>query len=179
MSFYSKLRGTIETIFQIGLGGPQLKANAGTIEHRNATDAAFAIARGADPVGVNDLTTKQYVDAQVATDVGAIREIRMPFGFADAPFKDSVAQIPATAFVIRARTEITTPFTGGTTIQEGQAGAVAIFQGAADNDPTTNNIYQTNIDVSSTGLLSLRVSIGGAPVAGVGVAIVEYSIPNV
>lgn len=66
MSLYQKVRGTIETIFQLGLGGPQLKANGGAIETRNAADNAMAVHRGLDPVGLTDFTTKLYVD-QVAT----------------------------------------------------------------------------------------------------------------
>lgn len=62
MSLWSKIKGTIETIFQLGLGGPNLKANAGAVEARNAADSAFAIVRGASPVNDNDLVTKQYVD---------------------------------------------------------------------------------------------------------------------
>lgn len=57
MSVFSKLRGTVETIFQIGLGGPNVKANAGVVEMRNAGDAAFAITRGAPPVGADDYVT--------------------------------------------------------------------------------------------------------------------------
>jgi hypothetical protein len=45
MSVYSKLRGTIETLFQLGLGGPNLKNNGGAVEARNAADGAFAIVR--------------------------------------------------------------------------------------------------------------------------------------
>jgi hypothetical protein len=55
MSLYRKIRGTIETIFQLGLGGPQLKNNAGAIEARNSADAAFAIMRGATAVAASDL----------------------------------------------------------------------------------------------------------------------------
>lgn len=62
MSLWQKIRGTIETAFQIGLGGPNLKANGAVVEARNAGDSAYAIMRGASPVGNNDLTTKQYVD---------------------------------------------------------------------------------------------------------------------
>ena len=36
------LLGTVFSKFQIGIGGPQLKNNAGTIESRNAADAAYA-----------------------------------------------------------------------------------------------------------------------------------------
>src|ERR1700682_2135529 len=62
MSLWSKIRGTQELLFQIGLGGPNLKNNGGAIENRNAGDSAFAVARGATPVADNDLTTKAYVD---------------------------------------------------------------------------------------------------------------------
>lgn len=62
MSLWQKIRGTIETIFQIGLGGPNLKANGGAIEARNAGDSAFTVLRAAVPAGVDDVTTKTYVD---------------------------------------------------------------------------------------------------------------------
>jgi hypothetical protein len=45
MSLYSKIRGTIETIFALGDAGPQLKANAGSIEVRNASDTAYTDSR--------------------------------------------------------------------------------------------------------------------------------------
>jgi hypothetical protein len=38
----SNLWGTTKTIFRLGKGGPQLKANAGTIESRNAADTDYA-----------------------------------------------------------------------------------------------------------------------------------------
>lgn len=63
MSLYTKVRGTIESIFQIGLSGPQIKDNAGVIEAKNAADSGFVIVRGAAPVGENDFATKNYVDA--------------------------------------------------------------------------------------------------------------------
>jgi hypothetical protein len=64
MSFYSKMRGTVETLFQLGLAGPQLKNNASVIEARNAADAAFAIVRAADPTGYDDLATRRHVEQQ-------------------------------------------------------------------------------------------------------------------
>ena len=73
MSFWSKARGTIETIFQLGLGGPQLKQNTISsvvgIDARNSADSAFVVARAGDPASTtgtanadNDLTTKHYSD---------------------------------------------------------------------------------------------------------------------
>jgi hypothetical protein len=56
---------------ELSIGGPMMKANLGppvAIEHRNATDNAFVVARAADPssgVGSgsnSDLTTKEYDD---------------------------------------------------------------------------------------------------------------------
>ena len=59
-----KLRGVIldSGLFRLGIGGPQLKNNSSVIEHRNSDDTGFVVARGATPVGVNDLATKLYVD---------------------------------------------------------------------------------------------------------------------
>lgn len=63
MALFKRLAGIVGNLFQIGgPGGPAIKNNAGAIEHRNAADTAFAIARGATPVGDNDLVTKQYAD---------------------------------------------------------------------------------------------------------------------
>lgn len=63
MSFFDKVRGTFETLFQLGKAGPQLKNNAGAIEARNAADSAYVNARGADPAIADDLVTKRYGDA--------------------------------------------------------------------------------------------------------------------
>jgi hypothetical protein len=65
MSFFQKIRGTIESLFQLGLGGPQLKNNAGVIEARNPADSNFVVVRGDTPVLPNDLVTKNYVDTHV------------------------------------------------------------------------------------------------------------------
>lgn len=71
MSLWSKIRGTVETLFQIGLNGPQFKQNLGppvAIEHRDSADSGFVISRGSDPsTGVgssadNDHVTKHYDD---------------------------------------------------------------------------------------------------------------------
>lgn len=69
MSILSKLRGTIENLFQIGKGGPNIKNNSGAIEFRNSADNAFAITRGATPISSDDLTPKLYVDSISASSV--------------------------------------------------------------------------------------------------------------
>lgn len=63
MSFISDIAGTFSNLFQLGKSGPKLKNSSGIVEHRNATDSAYAITRGADPAGADDLVTKRYGDA--------------------------------------------------------------------------------------------------------------------
>jgi hypothetical protein len=67
MTLYTKIRGTSETLFQIGLSGPQIKNNSSAVEARNSTDAAFVIGRGLDPVGDDDWTTKRFVEGALST----------------------------------------------------------------------------------------------------------------
>lgn len=57
MSIQQKIRGTIETVLRFGLGGPQVKNNAGALEARNSADSDFAIMRGQTAVSGNDLIT--------------------------------------------------------------------------------------------------------------------------
>ena len=64
---WEKLGGTSETTFQIGLGGPKVKNASGVLEARNAADDAYAVIRGADPSGANDLVTKGYTGSISAT----------------------------------------------------------------------------------------------------------------
>lgn len=60
---YKKLLGTILSFFQFGDStGPGINANGTALETKNAANSAFAIHRGALPVGDNDFATKKYVD---------------------------------------------------------------------------------------------------------------------
>lgn len=61
-AIFKKLLGTINSAFQLGLGGPQLSANGAAIEAKNAGLSALAVMRGAMPVGDNDFVTKTYAD---------------------------------------------------------------------------------------------------------------------
>lgn len=49
-----KIRGIVNTIFQIGIGGPNLKNNSGVLEVRNAADSAYANVRANDIVLSDD-----------------------------------------------------------------------------------------------------------------------------
>jgi hypothetical protein len=172
MSVWSKIKGTIESIFQLGLGGPNLKNNGGAVEVRNAGDTAFAVARGATPVGANDLATKAYVDSGGAS--GALQEIRFAIGTGAS--QSSATQIPANAFVSSTEVEVTTPYSGGSTISVGQTGTPALLQATTDNLSTANGIYHVDQDVAwGASPLAVLVTIAGAPSAGVGVVIVKFS----
>lgn len=177
MSVWSKIRGTIETIFQIGLGGPNLNNNAGIIEAKNAGNSAFAIVRGATPVGANDLATKAYVDSGGAS--GAVQEIR--FAIATAATTTSASQIPANAQITECQVEITTVYPGGTTISVGQAGALTLFQLTTDNLPTqavagAYNLFSVDQDTpQGATALAVTATIGGAPGSGAGFVIVKFS----
>ncbi len=177
MSFFDKLRGTIETIFKIGIGGPQLKNNAGVIESRNATDAGFVKHRGADAVAGNDFVTFQQLAAGGVT--GPVIEIR--FATALAATTDSVATIPANARVISAEFEVVTAYTALATVSIGQAGSLSLLQATTDNNPqgAVGNIYGVDQDTAWGGsALAVRATIAGAPAVGAGVVIVRYVTPS-
>lgn len=174
MSVFSKLRGTIETIFQIGLGGPQLKNSSGVVEARNSVDAAYAIVRGATPVGADDLTTKAYVDANSAG--GAIKQIRFAIGTSTV---SSSTQIPANAVVSDCQVKITTPYSGGATISVGRTGATSLLVATTDNLPQSTDTFDLPQDTAwGASPLAVLVTIGGSPGAGAGVVIVNYSLPQ-
>jgi hypothetical protein len=98
MSIFSKVRGTIETLFQLGLGGPQWKNNAGAIEARDAIDASFVVGRGSDPVTSNDWVTLGYFGAHTAPI-----EVEVDFGtkpVTDAQFTIINAQSLPTSKIV-------------------------------------------------------------------------------
>lgn len=82
MSLWLKVRGTIETILQLGIDGPQIKNNSSVIEARSSTDAAFVKVRGADPAADDDLVTKRYGDANYAGAAVTVTQVEVDFGTA-------------------------------------------------------------------------------------------------
>ena len=64
MNIFKKLRGTLEYIFQFGLGRAQIKSKStGELEVRNATDTDFGVLRVKTPLNDNDAVTKLYSDS--------------------------------------------------------------------------------------------------------------------
>lgn len=178
MGVFSKIAGIIDNFFQFDRGsGPGLKNEAGAIAARNAADSAYAIARGATPVGNDDLTTKAYVDGLVGS--GQVRSIRIPIG-TNASYT-SVTSIPANAIVYRASLDIQTAYDNGATIEVGRTGSTSLLMTTTDSAPTNvaPNMYQVPQDTDWGGAaLPLLVTIANAPTVGAGFAIVEYALPS-
>jgi len=143
MSLYQKIRGTLETILQLGLGGPNVKNNSGVVEFKNAADSALVIARGLTPAGATDLATKAYVDG--LDTPSAVRTIRFTIDTTGA--QASATSIPANARVLMTSVEVTTPYTAGGTITVGSATAPTLLQAITDNDPQTADTYRLEHDI--------------------------------
>lgn len=108
---------------------------------------------------------------------GATYMIRM--ATTNAASQSSATQIPANAIVYDARLDVVTPYSGGATISLGITGTPALFMGTGDNTATVANLYQSEQDTSvGVSAAALLVTVGGAPAAGAGFAIVLYSVPN-
>lgn len=174
MSLWAKIIGTIETKFQLGLGGPQWKANGGVIEARDSADAAMVKIRALDPAGATDVATKNYVDT--GTLGGSVRQIS--FALTNGASQSSATQIPANAVVLKVQLEITTPYSGGATISVGQSGSTSLLMGTTDSNPQAAGIYEVGEDVAwGVSALAVLVTVAGAPAAGVGKCIVNYTTP--
>lgn len=178
MSLYTKIRGIIGNIFAFDGGdGPILKNNAGAIEHRNSADSAFAVARGATPVGADDLTTKAYVDSLASGDVNMI-EILFDFNDAGSTVDSTFAGIVG-GRVLDARVDITTAFDANTPIDIGDTGDPDRFAAAADIKEEKVDVYDFP-QYTDTIASVFRVTVGAsAATTGAGRVIITYAVPAV
>lgn len=178
MSFFSKIRGTFETLFQIGKGGPQLKNNGGIIEARNSADAAYVIARALDPVGNQDLVTLGYFNSHNEGAAG-IELVKMPLARAT---KVSTATIPDNSIIRFAIIDVTTLYDGTTptfTVKRtGDATVIPIDTG--DSDLTQVNTFQVEQTKSwgATGAGTVTATFAGTGnTVGASVLYIGYSTP--
>lgn len=173
MSVRTKIRAIIGSIFQLGNGGVNIKDSSGVLEARNSADSAYAIVRGADAVGSNDLVNKSQFDASIG---GAQRVMRFTFGTTDT---DSTNTIPANARILEGRIEITTPFDNSATIDLGVDGGTAdLVVDQDDVDSATADIYSVPQDTDwGASAAKAQVTIGNAPTVGAGVATIVYTEP--
>jgi|GEM_PF-4356220 len=105
---------------------------------------------------------------------GQVFAIRIPVGLVTV---SSTASIPAGAVVLRAFLDVTTNYSGGTTIELGTAASPSLFMTTAQNTPTVANLYDNPQDTVNGTTDPLLVTVAGSPGAGVAVACVEYAIP--
>lgn len=173
-SVWSKIRGTFETLFQLGKGGPQLKNNAGVIELRNSVDGAFVIGRGLDPVAANDLVTLGYFNANNAAAVD-LQVAQMPLALAT---KVSTDALPDNAIIFGARLEVTTPYDAGALWnirRTGDASKNPLANG--DSDPATAGIYDNPNHTSwgSTGAGTVTATLTNSPTVGAAMLYIFYA----
>jgi hypothetical protein len=177
--FYLKLRGTIGSILQIdataATPGPLLKNTSGNLDVRNDADAAFVNVRGADPVIDDDLVTKRYGDANYGGAAGAVQSIRFVTALVTV---SSVTSIPANARVTESRFEVTTVYSGGTTIDVGDGVTANLIMDNTDIRETKLGTYRVVQDTDWTTGNTVTTTVGGAPVAGAGVTFVFYTQPQ-
>ena len=178
MSFFSKLRGTMESIFQIGKAGPNIKNNSGVVEIRDTNDSAFAILRASgSPVGDNDLITKLYFENNNAAANG-VTMAKMPLSTSS---KTSTTVLPDNAIIRDCWLDIETAYDGGTTIKiERDGDATVVLMDTNDNNPVKVNTYHVPQvqDWGSTGNGFLKATVTGTPAAGAATIYVAYSTPT-
>lgn len=112
-------------------------------------------------------------------NTNTVLSIRMALTF--DPTQTSTKQIPANAVVHGCLANITTPFTGGTSIKVGRAGALTLLQDTTDNDPSIADVYNAVQDTDWGGAdESVVVTVHNADLilAGAGFVTVLYSVPS-
>lgn len=112
------------------------------------------------------------------TGLGAVEEVR--FAITTAAAQNSATSLPNNAVVIDAELDITTPYSGGATIEVGNAGAPSALMLTTDNTATSTGLYAVHQDTVWAGPATILVTVAGAPAAGAGVCIVRYvKVPQV
>ena len=107
---------------------------------------------------------------------GPVRMIRFVVGTATI---DSATSIAANDRIISASVDVTTPYSGGATIEVGKAGGtVDLLQDSGDNRPQSAHVYAKEQDTDwGAGSAAIRTTVTGAGV-GASTVIVRYSNPN-
>jgi len=139
MSFFSKIRGTFETLFQIGKAGPNIKHSSGVLEIRNNGDSAYAIMRGLDPVGAQDFVTKTWHETNNAAADGEVT-VKMPLALVN---KTSTTTLPDNAIINRVILDVTTLYDAAAVFLVDRTGdATAILAADGDSDLSVVGQYE-------------------------------------
>lgn len=183
MGFFSKLRGTMESLFRIGKDGPQLKNTSGTLMSvRNNTDSALANMEGADPTADQHFLTRLYFDNNNAAATGNITK---EFATITTSSVIGTTTIPAGARVLRVRMILLGLYTNGDeTLTVDTAVGGQVLMAASDNamlaadGAAVGDIYQTDVDFLMGPGETIDVTLGGTPAAGSCRVEVEYVDPD-
>ena len=165
MAFWTKISGVMGTLFQIGgPSGPKLKSNSGAVEVRNSSDGAFAVARGNDPSGNDDLVTKRYADA-------LIQDGFFEAAFAHGDFAGGsvvIGTMPASLSIPRVVVVVDVVFDGAATASVGDVGNNSRLMTTAQNTLTVAAVYDTHPVYEYGAATELRIYLGGTPTVGSG-----------
>ncbi len=174
--WFPSIRGIMNTLFQVGKGGPQIKNNAGVIEFKNAADAAFAIARSLDPVGNDDVVNLRYFNANNAASVN-IACVKMPLVRST---KVSTSSLPDNVVIVRAIIDVTTAYDASATYTLKRTGDASVApMGVSDSDLSTIGTYAFDQILSwgSTGAGTLTATLANSPTVGASVVYIFYVTP--
>ena len=181
MAYREKLRGTTESIYQIGIRGCQWKygdTDATTVlalESRDKDDAAYCRVRGADPANDRDLVTLAYFNSNNAAATG-ITSATITVGTSSLT---SVGTIPANAFIVETRLIIDTPYSATATIAAALT-AGASLMATGDNDPqeATGEIFAVSQDTAvGVAVKTVAITITNTPGAGASRFQIFYTTP--
>jgi hypothetical protein len=176
MAFWSKIRGTFETIFQIGKNGPQIRNSSGALEARDSSDAAYAIMRGLDPVGAQDFVTKTYFDTNNAAAQG-LTYVSLALSTSGVV---SVGTIPNNATIRDVVLKVSSAYNGGATWAFARTGGGASIMASGDNDALTVGEYHVPQVTSwgSTGDPTVTATLTGTPSSGAATLLIGYVTPT-
>jgi len=156
MSIYKKNRGSIESIHQLGIGGPNLKNNSGVIEAKNAADSALAVVRMADPLGDTDGVTKGWINSNFAIEMDSLTYGRLKRNSTTQYQIEPVSVgIKDFVYVNDERVDISTPKTNN--MSDNLLTATGTDSGGSAAGSTLYNSYLSN-SLASYAPSSLRLS---------------------
>jgi len=133
----------------------------------------------ADSLYIWDGDGSQWIKvSDIGSVTGAVRAIR--YSLDNTATQDSSQQIPASAIVHKVNLKITTPYSGGATIEIGNSSTSDLIMLDSDNlaQALADTIFSVEQDTSWPSAEVVRTTISGSPGAGAAEVIVFYSNPN-
>ena len=172
MSLWSKIRGTYETIFQIGKGGPHLEGVSTTVvAAKDQPNTGYAQLRCLSPT----VPGNTAADVPNMTYFKSARHV-VKIAITTTADQYSAVALPNNSIITNCWIEIETPYSASATIAVDRKGdGTKLLQIAADNNPQAAGIYEVKqmTNWGSTGDGEVHVKIENTPVAGAATVYVE------